>query len=838
MSKRLSQILGASDDLLVAQIALEAGLLTQRQLEECLAEEAQAPHEPLESIMLRKGLVSAERLQSLKSQEATRLLQLATERFSPRFVCLSCGSSWSLAAARDEREYRCESCQQLLVPITGEPTRLEGPAAPTVQADAKRLSDEVREQIAKPGSKFGKFVKLSWLGEGASGSVWRCYDTELDRSVAVKVLTGANPTQVKRFVREAQLAARLRHPHIVVVHEVGEREEIHYIVMDCIDGESSEKADLKPRQAVEVVAKIADAVDYAHREGIIHRDIKPENIMIDGRGQPYLLDFGLARVQNVPSTLSVEGLVAGTPSYTSPEQAMGMVSKINFRTDIYSLGATLYALLAGRPPFEGTNPFKVLSKVVRQEPPALRRVVPGISKKLESIVRMAMEKDPALRYASAAEFRDDLLAFLEGRPIQSASPGWPQRWERLLDRARRHGKKLALGVGALALASLAALLLEYLLVVRPKEAEANRMVDEAAAAIDRWEIHLYGNPIELRQKHGELEESMRKLDKALSTHPASARALYYKARCLYYMWDHTRALELLDQAVRLDETGPALLLRATVYQVLYLNAKFNQLAGGAQSAVEIRNMEEFRKALVHDLERVRIVRGLKPREESYAGAALAFGDERYDQAIHLAQEILAKDPNDADAIELIANATLFRDTPDYQRAIELLERALQIRRSSHRLRLELAVACRLAAAQAGTQDDKSGAVRFLERAEKACQDGLEIAKNGRAYAALAETRILLARHLEGEQAVGHLERALAALQLGMSIDPSEPLLYVDAGTAHYQLAESLGGDKEKARSHKQSATEFWEKAISLDATYVPVLAPFLQRLRDELVDPQ
>ncbi len=282
---------------------------------------------------------------------------------------------------------------------------------------------EARLAMSDPSRRLNQYVLVQQVGQGGMGSVWKAWDTKLTRTVAIKFLNATHEESIRRFQREAQLAARLRHPNIAAIYEVNEHKGVHFLAMDFIDGMSIGKAGLTLDKTVEAIAKVCDAIEYAHKHTIIHRDIKPQNIMVTRDGEPFVTDFGLAKVLATESSISISGAILGTPAYMPPEQAAGETQSIDARSDIYSIGATLYMLVAGKPPFEAENASALLCKVCTTEPTPPRKINPRCPAALEAIILKAMAKDRAQRYQSAGSMAEDLRRYLNKQPVTARRPG-------------------------------------------------------------------------------------------------------------------------------------------------------------------------------------------------------------------------------------------------------------------------------------------------------------------------------------------------------------------------------------------------------------------------------
>lgn len=288
---------------------------------------------------------------------------------------------------------------------------------------------EVIEANRNVVHRFGDYVLVQQVGWGGHGVVYRAWQKSLRRWVALKFLHVGDAVAMQRFEREARVVAKLDHPHIVPLYDVGNFEGRAFITMKLVEGHTLENARLDTTRALKLIAAAADAVQHAHEQGIIHRDLKPSNMMVSTEGHLYVMDFGLAQGLAGESKLTKTGVVNGTPSYMSPEHARGLAC--DARSDVYSLGASLYELLGRRAPFEGATPVIVLASVISDEPLSVRHLNPNITLEMDSVVAKAMEKAPSRRYQSAGAFAADVRRILNGepalaRPLSAVPRAW--RW--------------------------------------------------------------------------------------------------------------------------------------------------------------------------------------------------------------------------------------------------------------------------------------------------------------------------------------------------------------------------------------------------------------------------
>lgn len=335
-----------------------------------------------------------------------------------------------------KKYFECLEALDQLPPTTSNPPTSDSDHISTVVIG----TNEQQAPVANPDTvqpcaerSFGKYQLLEELGRGGMGIVFKAHDKSLDRIVAIKMILSSqlvDESQIIRFQVEARAAAQLQHRNIVAIHDAGQIAGQHFFCMEYVPQSLDQRirsGTVTAEEAACIVCKIAHAVEYLHQKGIIHRDLKPSNILLDEEGEPYVTDFGLAKIFASDSHLTQTGTIAGTPSYMAPEQASGKTSQVDNASDIYSLGAVLYELLTGRPPFRGETPLETLVQVLESEPVAPRQWNRAVPVDLQRICLHCLEKSPSDRYQSAAELAADLERFLRGEELAITSQGWTRR---------------------------------------------------------------------------------------------------------------------------------------------------------------------------------------------------------------------------------------------------------------------------------------------------------------------------------------------------------------------------------------------------------------------------
>jgi tetratricopeptide (TPR) repeat protein/tRNA A-37 threonylcarbamoyl transferase component Bud32 len=517
---------------------------------------------------------------------------------------------------------------------------------------------------------LGKFRLEEILGSGGSGKVYRAKDTKLNRTVALKLLTD---TDVRRFAREAQIAAKLDHPSIVRVYEGGEIDGQPYISMQYVEGTALGYEVLDVGRAVEIIQTVAAALDYAHAQGVLHRDVKPTNVLMDIKGKVYLSDFGLGKDTAEDSRLSSSGTVLGTPAFMSPEQATGEKTLDN-RTDVYGLGATLYTLLTGKLAHSGDTVMQILDHIRLQDPVPPRTLNPRIPRGVEAVIMKALARDKEQRYKSAGEFATDLS---EGG-VRAASYYGP------IPRFRRYArKKWRWFAGASAVLLVLVLLGGLQAAWRASMAK----IQEAGRKIDSYEKLLYGEPADLTKHHVLLDEAIALCKQARA---AKEFADFEHGRALAHKREFLRAIERYSAAID-RAPQPRFYYERGMTRLRYLYDRAIRTLDPLQAEMMIYTHAEEVSSAASDLEKA--TSDLKSWEIKLARAQYHLCRKSWNDAVKLLDEVIQEgDPQAlADALKLKADLVNFRLYKPKE-AIPLYVRAINIRRCFLDAYLALALA--------------------------------------------------------------------------------------------------------------------------------------------------
>ncbi len=539
----------------LGEVALFRGYVTPDQLEECLQEQERlttsGESRPIGEILFSKGF--------LELKQFAEVLQVKRIRVH---YCEPCHEIYDSSRHNSQVTIRCHKC--------GDDAKSVGEGdLPVSQVDIAILAGEG----IPSGARIGKYQIRKKIGEGGMGVIYEAEDPDLERTVALKVFKGqtSNRKGVSRLHREAALAARLRHPNIIAVHEVAtcslsSGEPMHYISMDYIEGLTfgryqKKNRDLPLRERLLILEKVSRAIHYAHTRGVVHRDLKPENILIDQKGAPIVMDFGLAKDIDGLTKLTVSGAVMGTPMYMSPEQAGGKTREISPLTDVYALGVMMYEIITGGiMPFDADTPAAIYKKILEDDPPHPRMKKKNIHGDLSVICLKALEKKQADRYESALAFAEDLARFLAGDPIEARSPGMVTRIGRKVAK-----RKAIFGVGAagvLVVAAVLGFMIPKLLAERSRTVEEERKrvaAEEARLSLLREKTSMLLSAMLKIRRAGSTEgvdeyrESVKKAcDEVISEFPNLAEPHYILGRMYRAGMEPKEALREQNLAIKFD----------------------------------------------------------------------------------------------------------------------------------------------------------------------------------------------------------------------------------------------------------------------------------------------
>jgi eukaryotic-like serine/threonine-protein kinase len=551
---------------------------------------------------------------------------------------------------------------------TGPTPNFRGPAVPAPSAVPEF-----------PVAGWDRYTNVKFLGQGGMGKVFLALDPRLDREVAIKFVRSDTPESVRRLVAEARAQARISHEHVCKIHEVGEVKGQIYIAMQYINGKPlrSLAGELTIEQKVVVVRGAAEGLHEAHRAGIIHRDIKPSNIMVErsdgGKITPFVMDFGLARAAPEDG-LTLTGDVLGTPQYMAPEQARGERATLDRRADVYSLGATLYHLLTGRPPIPGDTAMTVLHNLATQEPRPPRALDPNIPADLEAIALKCLEKDRSTRYDSARALADDLGRFLDGEPVVAQAAG---AWYRLRKRIAKHRRLIAVSAAAFAVLVVA---VSWGLATRHEANERERLARRFTERVERIEAMARYSALsrvhDIRRDQAAIREKMAELESEIGEAGtiAAGPGRYALGRGYLALGDDEHARTELESAWHQGFREP----RVAYALALVMGHLYQQNLLAAER-IEPKDLREARKRELEQRYRdpalayLAASKGAEVPSTEYVAALVAFYEGRFAEALQHLDAIGDELPWFYEALELrgdilFAHARSLRDQGERERA--------------------------------------------------------------------------------------------------------------------------------------------------------------------------
>lgn len=639
-------------------------------------------------------------------------------------------------------------------------------------------------------------------GRGGTGSVYRAWDAELTRWVALKFLHDDQPQHRLRMLREARAQARIDHPNVCRIFDVGEQSDRLYIAMQWIDGSRLESIapELSTEQRAAVMRDVADAIHCANAIGIIHRDVKPANVLVerksDGTIHPYVVDFGLARI-SADSGTTATGDILGTPQYLSPEQAWGL--PVDRRSDVYSLGATLYHLLAGSPPFHGASSADVLMQVITRDPKPLRRISSSIPRELSIVAEKCLQKEPQRRYDSARELRDELDRWLRGEPVMARAPGLVYRARAFVRRNRATAAAVA---AATLLTGVAAAAAVWSLQKEQKQRDLIARLEDRVRYIERLVQYDRSLPLhDTRPAVARVAREVAALSRERGAGAGGAPLLYAIGRARLAVADVEGAHDALERAWQSGLRTPAV--------GFYLGVALVDEYARALSDAERITPDELRRAKVKALRehyrRAAIPPLLAAREfhsqpAELIEARIAFIDGNDRRAVRLTTAVLERFPWNTDARLLRAEALLRGARADRNagKFSAAREAALAAASTYEQARITAPSDIRVVEGLCSSRmlllqtanDTSRGEEEAFALARAACEDALR-ADSQRVTVlttlSAAWTQVGFFRSRNGGDAEAALQEAIAIAERALQIAPDDPNVLIEAGSAYYWM---------------------------------------------------
>lgn len=680
---------------------------------------------------------------------------------------------------------------------------------------------------------FGRFTQLEFIGQGGMARVFKAFDPALGRTVALKFVRVDDPQMVDRLLIEARAQARVEHEHVCKIYDTGEIEGRPYICMQYIHGKMLKdlQNELSLKDKVRLIRQVAEGVHAAHKAGLIHRDLKPSNILVEqkesGRSA-YVMDFGLAREIHAPG-YTLTGVIMGTPSFMSPEQARGQTSKINLHTDIYSIGATLYDLIAGIPPFDAPTPMEILMNVVEKDPLPVRKVNPEIPEDLETIVMKCLEKDQELRYDSARSLSEDLSRFLDGDPVLAKPTSWTYR-------AQKKIRKHPVVSGLMGAAVLAILLFAgfagFIQWRANQQAKFLQEFGQEAARIEGIMRFAYLLPLHnIQQETNQVEERLRNLEarmKVLGTQ-ASGPGNYAMGRGYLALHRYKDANDHLTQAWQQYNYREPNVAYALGYSLAML---YSEKLKEAEQTVNKEQLE-FRKVELEKKYRDPALNFIKQGASTseapeFVEAILAFLGKDYPQSLQKAEAASIKITwlYEAKKLQGDVYTTIGNDRRDAGNSVEALDQYQKAKtvyiEAARKGQSDSDIYEGLCALQANVvqmQISQSGISPENEFRQglSYCQQALRIEPQSiqaNVIASKLYRDFAYYQRYHGQDCSGSLSQAIQYAKEALNIDPNNASAYLVQGKAFSSQAEVAIQKKQNPLPYLELADDSYKKAVT------------------------
>lgn len=726
---------------------------------------------------------------------------------------------------------------------------MDGGLEHTMQSEAgAQVVPKIQLSHSYPAPHWDKYEFLETLGRGGMGAVYRARDRRLGRLVALKFIHGDDPGMIQRFLQEARAQARLDHPFICKVYEVGSVDNKPYIAMELVEGMTLDRASagLDLSQKLQLLKDSAEALHAAHQQGIIHRDIKPSNIMVErtasGGLRPVIMDFGLARESGDSHGLTESGAVMGTPAYMSPEQARGEARRLDRRSDVYSLGATLYDVLSGKPPFEDQTVLNILLKVMNEAATPLRQLRPEIPEAVELVVSKCLNKEPAQRYQTAQELADDLGRILSSQKVAARRLSYSYRLSYWAKNNRTLAALTAALLCSVIVGSGYGIRARWVAIQKERrakeQAELSRWIGQNVKDLEWVARTAYLLPLHDTRYEKELvQQRMAEIETELARHPDIGPKLlaYARGRGLLSLHKWKEASAELRRAEQLGYVDLELCFaQGRALGALYSEALDEARKSGDKSFFEKRKAELDIELLRPALSYLERSKGLRTVSSTYVEGLIAYYQEQHDVALARAEEAHKKAPWLYEAVQLsgdvfLARARSQRDRGEHDpaeksftEAVARYKQAADIGRSDHSVYEAIAEAY-IRWEELDYFRGRNPEPQLKEALAAADKALLAAPKESHGHTKKAFAYDFMAQHT---QRVGPPPRSkpfrlqqLAEATEAIRLTASDAYAYESAGIAKLRLAELETTDHEQAGNQLQESYAYFLSALQINPRF-------------------